>query len=322
MSYDDDPRLLFADDEKDKADSGIDCEDSPPLALPDTDVINRIVEQVETYFSDDNLIRDEFMVKNLRRNKEGFINLKLVTSFRRVKTITKDWRVVAHAIQIGSDKLELNENGTKVRRKKPLQPVDGSSKHSRTVIVINLPEVKEDIDEIGRDFSMFGKIGLIRIVKPNVTHPSHVKLLNQIQKHIEEIPADRSIAAIEFNFKPSAELCLDQQCRLVECDPLWASVKLYMLKKDECKVDLNNNLTCGKHSLKIGTHVIDKPTDDEVIIITVSSSSVTLTSKTKKPKCFTLKANTKCSNNDNLHRLRDPIGPNGTQGFAHHRPNL
>ena len=48
--------------------------------------------QVEFYFSDANITRDKFLLKHVRRNKEGFVSLKLVASFKRVKHLTKDWR--------------------------------------------------------------------------------------------------------------------------------------------------------------------------------------------------------------------------------------
>ena len=48
--------------------------------------------QVEFYFSDANITRDKFLLKHVRRNKEGFVSLKLVASFKRVKHLTTDWR--------------------------------------------------------------------------------------------------------------------------------------------------------------------------------------------------------------------------------------
>ena len=50
------------------------------------------VIQVEFYFSDANITKDKFLLKHVRRNKEGFVSLKLVASFKRVKHLTKDWR--------------------------------------------------------------------------------------------------------------------------------------------------------------------------------------------------------------------------------------
>ena len=89
-------------------------EDNTPYEKPDDDLCVKIVEQVgrrklnlsssnwgsmclvstqvEFYFSDANITRDKFLLKHVRRNKEGFVSLKLVASFKRVKHLTKDWR--------------------------------------------------------------------------------------------------------------------------------------------------------------------------------------------------------------------------------------
>ncbi len=50
--------------------------------------------QVEFYFSDANICKDKFLLKHVKRNKEGFVSLKLISSFKRLKHLTKDWRQV------------------------------------------------------------------------------------------------------------------------------------------------------------------------------------------------------------------------------------
>ena len=54
------------------------------------------------------------MLKHVKRNKEGFVSLKLISSFKRVKHLTKDWRQVAFAIKKCSKRLEVNDLETKV----------------------------------------------------------------------------------------------------------------------------------------------------------------------------------------------------------------
>jgi la-related protein 6 len=44
----------------------------------------QIVEQVEYYFSDAHILKDAFLLKHARRNRDGFISLKLITSFKKV----------------------------------------------------------------------------------------------------------------------------------------------------------------------------------------------------------------------------------------------
>ena len=81
---------------------------------PNDDLCEQIVQQVEFYFSDANITKDKFLLKHVKRNKEGFVSLKLISSFKRVKHLTKDWRQVAVAIERKSNKLEVNDLKTKV----------------------------------------------------------------------------------------------------------------------------------------------------------------------------------------------------------------
>ncbi len=89
-------------------------EPSAPYEEPDDDLCEKIAQQVEFYFSDANITKDKFLLKHVKRNKEGFVSLKLISSFKRVKHLTKDWRQVAAAIERKSDKLEVNDVKTKV----------------------------------------------------------------------------------------------------------------------------------------------------------------------------------------------------------------
>jgi hypothetical protein len=86
----------------------------PPMEEPNDDLCEQIVQQVEFYFSDANITKDKFLLKHVKRNKEGFVSLKLISSFKRVKHLTKDWRQVAVAIERKSNKLEVNDLKTKV----------------------------------------------------------------------------------------------------------------------------------------------------------------------------------------------------------------
>ena len=64
-----------------KADSGV---DEGSFDIPDEQFALQIVEQVEYYFSDGHILKDAFLLKHARRNRDGFISLKLITSFKKV----------------------------------------------------------------------------------------------------------------------------------------------------------------------------------------------------------------------------------------------
>ncbi len=65
-----------------KADSGI---EDMTFEIPDAQLAAQIVEQVEFYFSDAHILKDAFLLKHARRNRDGFISLKLITSFKKVQ---------------------------------------------------------------------------------------------------------------------------------------------------------------------------------------------------------------------------------------------
>lgn len=68
-----------------KADSGI---EDVTFEIPDAQLAAQIVEQVEFYFSDAHILKDAFLLKHARRNRDGFISLKLITSFKKVTQLS------------------------------------------------------------------------------------------------------------------------------------------------------------------------------------------------------------------------------------------
>ncbi|XP_034826157.1 la-related protein 6-like [Maniola hyperantus] len=145
----------------------------PPYAPPDDELAARIVAQVEFYFSDANITKDAFLLKHVRRNKEGYVSLKLISSFKRVKHLTKDWRVVAEALK-RSTKLEINEQGTKLRRIDPLPAYDETTP-SRTVVAVRMPIERPSVENVSRLFASCGEIALVRVLRPGNPVPADVR---------------------------------------------------------------------------------------------------------------------------------------------------
>ena len=163
-------------------------------------VLSSLYLQVEFYFSDVNILKDAFLLKHVKRNKQGFVSLKLVTSFRKLKSLTKDYRVVAHCL-VDSEFVEVNEEGTKVRRKQPLPDYDETTP-SRTVVAVNLPFDNPTIENVAEVFSKCGDISLIRVLKSGKSIPPDIK------KHLNKHPelGNVTCAVIEFETHESAVL--------------------------------------------------------------------------------------------------------------------
>lgn len=178
-------------------------DDERPFQIPDDEFSERIVEQVEFYFSNENILKDAFLLKHVRRNKEGFVSLKLVSSFKRVRQLTKDWRVVGHAIRRKSHTIELNDLGTKVRRHEALPNYD-ETMPSRTVVATDLPLDKMTIEKVYEMFSKCGEIALVRILRVGGPIPADVRQF--INKYPELL--QKECALVEFVESKSARNAL------------------------------------------------------------------------------------------------------------------
>lgn len=157
-------------------DSGIEAEKEAEMVVPDQDLIDRIVTQVEIYFSDANVMKDKFLLKHIRRNKEGYVSLKLVSSFKKVKQLTKDWRVVAYALNKSSTGIKINDLGTKISRVSPLPEIDDAPV-TCTVLALNLPLEKPSIDTVSQLFGECGDIALIRVLRAGAPLSTEMKQL-------------------------------------------------------------------------------------------------------------------------------------------------
>lgn len=171
---------------------------------PDDELKEKIIAQVEFYFSDANILKDAFLLKHVRRNKQGFVSLKLITSFRKVKSLTKDYRTVAYSLR-QSEQLEVNEDSTKVRRRLPLPDYDETTP-SRSVVAVNLPFENPTIENVAELFKPCGDIALIRVLRPGKTIPQDVK------KHLIKHPELDNVvcAVIEFEQHEAATKAVSQ----------------------------------------------------------------------------------------------------------------
>lgn len=153
-------------------------------------------------------MKDAFLLKHARRNKMGFVNLKLITSFKKMKALTKDYRQVAWAIANLSKTLIVNEQGNKIRRVDPI-PVKDETTASRIVVAINLPDENLTMDSVSQLFKDCGDIALLRILKPGKPLP------NDIKKALCQHPDVGSVtcAMIEFETHDGAQKAVSMsQC--------------------------------------------------------------------------------------------------------------
>jgi len=206
---------------------------------PDDDLRERIINQVEFYFSDVNILKDAFLLKHVRRNKLGYVSLKLITSFKKVKSLTRDFRIVAYSLQ-QSRHLEVNEEGTKVRRKATLPEYDETTP-SRTVVAVNLPFENPSIENVAELFSKCGDIALVRVLRPGKSIPQDVK------KHVNKHPeiGTTMCAVVEFEAHESAK----KACEMMTNDGDWRKgMRVVLLAQRKKEKEPLKNKTLKKDS--------------------------------------------------------------------------
>ncbi|XP_077543520.1 la-related protein 6-like [Haemaphysalis longicornis] len=174
----------------------------------------RIVAQVEYYFSDEHILRDSFLLKHVRRNREGYVSLKLMASFRKVKSLTKNWEQVRDALRSSSSLLEVNAEGTKVRRREPLPDHDETAP-SRTVVAFPLVE-RATVGAVAGAFSRCGPISLLGLVRPGGPVPPCAKRF--LESHPEA--SGCAAAVVEFENHEAASLAVRQAGALLNVVPL------------------------------------------------------------------------------------------------------
>ncbi|WOK99272.1 la-related protein 6A [Canna indica] len=136
---------------------------SSPAVLSD-ELRDRIVRQVEYYFSDENLPTDKFLLKFIKRNKEGYVPVAVIASFKRMKKLTQELSLIVDSLRTSSE-LVVSEDGNKVKRLHPLPNVKTTDAKSRTVVVENLPDDSSE-ESIQRIFGKSGKIVKVTIENP------------------------------------------------------------------------------------------------------------------------------------------------------------
>ncbi|KAK6932219.1 La-type HTH domain [Dillenia turbinata] len=160
------------------------------------DLEDKIVKQVEYYFSEENVSAKNFYKKYVRTNKEGFVPIEAIASFRKMKKLTRDIPFITNALR-KSSLLALNLEGTMVKSLHPLSFLPKEPKFC-TVLVENLPgdHSKENIQKI---FGQAGNIKSISICDPHSIEESTnvVKVGSLISGKVHTLVEYDSVEAAE-----------------------------------------------------------------------------------------------------------------------------
>ncbi|GAM19144.1 hypothetical protein SAMD00019534_023190 [Acytostelium subglobosum LB1] len=135
---------------------------TPAPAVSDAELIEKIVKQVEYYFSDSNLPADKFLKGEVAKNPNGFVNIDIIASFNKMKTLTLDLQLVSDALK-SSKKLEVSEDGKTVRRVDPLPDTELINK--KTLYSKGWPLDTTTIETVQAFFKPYGNVLSVRLRK-------------------------------------------------------------------------------------------------------------------------------------------------------------
>ena len=175
-----------------------------PLKPLTDEQVDKIVKQVEFYFSDANLPTDAFLIKKVKADPTGFVPIGVVCSFNRMKTLLKKHppiETVAAILREHSECLVVSEDGIRVRRTEPLPDIDLEDVQARTVVAENFKD-QPTIESVMAQFSVAGDVAMVRVRHPGMqtqagaTKPSGLDLI--------ATPSNAVHALIEFKTREDA----------------------------------------------------------------------------------------------------------------------
>ncbi|XP_042882226.1 la-related protein 6-like [Penaeus japonicus] len=141
-----------------------DDRDSINANLTQTERVAAVRELLETYFSDNYLTRDIFLLKHFRKSKEGWISLKFMASYKRIKRTTKHISEVEEAVK-QSPLLKLNAERNKIRRLAPLPACIEDYIPTRMTLIACLPESLRSLTALSKFVGVYGEVASIQVLR-------------------------------------------------------------------------------------------------------------------------------------------------------------
>lgn len=129
--------------------------------------IQKVLNQVEYYFSDLNLATTDHLIRFILKDPEGYVPISTVASFKKIKAIVSSHSHLASVLR-KSSKLFVSEDGKKIKRQNPLTESDLEELQSRIVVAENLPE-DHCHQNLMKIFSAVGSVKTIRTCLPQTS---------------------------------------------------------------------------------------------------------------------------------------------------------
>lgn len=160
--------------------------------------LDAVRKQVEYYFSDSNLPRDKFLRAKTEEDKEGYVDISVLTTFKRMQALGASVSNVVVALN-GSELLSVSPDAQRVRRTTPLP--EKELFNTRAVFAKGWtpdgPEPK--LEELVSLFSPSGSVLAIRIRRWVDDNGKHFK--GSIFVEMENPEAAERVVAEEYTIK-------------------------------------------------------------------------------------------------------------------------
>ncbi|XP_028757209.1 la-related protein 6B isoform X2 [Neltuma alba] len=169
----------------------------------------KILNQVEYYFSDLNLATTDHLMRFINKDPEGYVPISVVASFKKIKALISSHSQLATILR-NSSKLVVSEDGKKVRRLHPLTESDIEELQSRIVVAENLPE-DHCHQNLVKVFSAVGSVNTIRTCPPQSSNGG--ASASRLAK-VDSMPLSNKVAQLndERNWRSGLRVRLMLRC--------------------------------------------------------------------------------------------------------------
>ncbi|PWZ15852.1 La-related protein 6C [Zea mays] len=170
-------------------------------AATTTDVAQKIVKQVEYQFSDINLVANEFLLKIMNKDTEGYVPLSVIASWKKIKSLGATNQMLVKALRT-STKLNVSDDGKKVRRRQAFTEKHKEELQSRMIIAENLPEdsSRNSLEKI------FGVVGSVKNIK--ICHPQEPNTARASKS--DTLVSNKMHALVEYETSQQAEKAVEK----------------------------------------------------------------------------------------------------------------
>ncbi|KAL5197988.1 hypothetical protein ABZP36_001500 [Zizania latifolia] len=168
------------------------------------DVAHKIVKQVEYQFSDINLVANEFLLKIMNKDSEGYVPLSVIASWKKIKSLGATNQMLVKALRT-STMLIVSDDGKKVRRRQPFTEKHKEELQSRMIIAENLPE-DSSRNSLEKIFGVVGSVKNIKMCHPQ--EPSTARAASKSDTHT--LVSNKMHALVEYETSQQAEKAVEK----------------------------------------------------------------------------------------------------------------